>query len=585
MTAAETNTVSTATDLADHPHRALRRRVADLIVDVLLEQDVDTFFGVPGGAISPVYDALGDGDRGRIICARHETTAAFMAAGWARVTGRVPALLMTSGPGITNAVTGIASAFADGVPMVALGGEVPRSNFGRGALQEGSRYQLDTLGMVRSITKLSLEATTSQGTISQLRRLVATASSGRQGPVYMSLPLDVATADAQITRTSSQVATEFKLDPEMIKDSALALDKAATGLILVGSGARGAKDAIISLAQKLNMPVATTPKAKGAFPEDHPLSLGVYGYGGSADAKALLGRGIDVLLAIGTSLGETSTNNWSDLLKPKQTFIQIDIDGAQIGKNFAVDIGLVGPARAIIEALDRCIKHRPRALPTTPNRGPSIVPPPNDGQLLKTPEVLEVMQQKAPANTVYTSDIGEHLLFALHHLKIGYEAEFIAGIGLGSMGSGIGAAIGAKMGAPERGALSICGDYGFQMFGMAELATCVQEKTGVVFLVLNDASMRMVEAGFGSVYGRCPQIQGPRVDFAAISRACGGDGYNVSTMEELQNLPEDIFMRDKPVVIDVSIDPNQKFGANMRNVTLSNFKSSLPPGALEAKKS
>lgn len=555
---------------------ARQRRVADLIVEALLDSGVDTFFGVPGGAISPIYDALAQCGHGRMVVCRHETSAAFMAAGWARATGRVPALLMTSGPGITNAITGIASAFADGIPMIAIGGEVPRANFGRGALQEGSRYQLDVLGMIRSVTKAALEATSAQGTLGQLRRLIATASSGRRGPVYLSLPLDVANGQASTTRTSTVVGTSFTLDDQAISEAAGVVASARSALLMVGSGARGASAELLALAERLGHPVVTTPKAKGIFPEDHPLSLGVFGYGGSLEASGFMNEGVDVLLAIGCGLGETATNNWSPAVTARGTFIQVDIDSAQIGRNYPADIGIVGPAGAVMRALEARLPQKKSAIFARPRRMFSMEPYSASGPL-RTPEVLAAIQARAPRNTFYTSDIGEHLLFALHHLRIGRGAEFFAGIGLGSMGSGIGAAIGAKYASPERGVLSICGDYGFQMYGLTELATCVQEKLGTVFLVLNDASMRMVEAGFGSVYGRVPAIQGPRVDFAAMARAAGGDGISINTRTDLASLPADLFTRDRPVVLDVAIDPTQKFGANLRNVTLSNFRSSFPP--------
>ncbi len=553
-----------------------RVRVADAIVSLLVEAGVDTFFGIPGGAIAPIYDALGRNKNCRVIVARHETGAAFMAAGFARTTGRLPALLLTSGPGITNALTGLASAYADGIPMIVLGGEVPRANFGRGALQEGSRYQLDVLGMARTVTKTALEITSAQGALGQLRRAIATATSGRRGPVFVSLPLDLAKDTIQPGRISAHVSTQFVTDPELIAASARKLEGARRGLIVAGSGARTAQADIIALAEKLQMPVCTTPKAKGLFPEDHPLSLGVFGYGGHESAKAYMGAGVDVLLCVGCGLGETATNNWSKGFGATDTFIQIDIDGAQIGRNYPVDIGLVGPAQVIVESLTEAVVATP--VPALDLGGPTFVDAAMavaDTVPLKTPRVLRLLQEQVPSGAVYTSDIGEHLLFTLHYLEVGTGDEFMAGIGLGSMGSGIGAAIGAKMAAPRRPVVSISGDFGFTMFGLAELATCVQEKVGVVFVVLNDASMRMVEAGFASLYGAVPAaFASPRSDFAAMARAAGAVGYTIHRAEDFLALPRGLFDGDVPVVLDVQIDPTLRFGNNLRVEQISNF--SLP---------
>lgn len=559
-----------------------RARVSDAIVSLLLEHGVDTFFGIPGGAIAPLYDALGRNPKCRVIVARHETGAAFMAAGYARTTGKLPALLLTSGPGITNALTGLASAYADGVPMIVLGGEVPRANFGRGALQEGSRYQLDVLGMARSVTKTALEVTSAQAALGQLRRAIATATSGRQGPVFVSLPLDLAKDSLLVTRTSSQVSTQFLIDSELVLATASKLECAERGLIVAGSGARTAQSSLIHLAEKLQIPVCTTPKAKGLFPEDHPLSLGVFGYGGHDSAKSYLEGGVDVLLVVGCGLGETATNNWSKAVAARDAFIQIDIDGAQIGRNYPVDIALVGPAKVVLDQL--CAATTPAPIGLTDVHAPALVDEGatiTDSVPLKTPRVLKLIQGLAPPGAVYTSDIGEHLLFVLHYLTVHHGDEFMAGIGLGSMGSGIGAAIGAKMGDPTRPVLSICGDYGFSMFGVGELSTCVQEQVGVVFLVLNDASMRMVEAGFQSLYGAVPTaFKGPATDFAAIARATGGEGYTITCAEDFAKLPADLFQRTRPVVLDVAIDPTQRFGNNLRVEQISNF--SLPPEAAGA---
>lgn len=547
------------------------RRVANIIVDTLRDLGVTDYFGIPGGAITPIYDALLDAQGVRLLHNRHETGALFMAAGCS-LMGRLPCVLVTSGPGLTNAITGLASAFADGVPLLVLGGEVARKNFGRGALQEGSKYELDLQAMVRSVTKYSATIMNPRSAASVVRRAVGTALSGRRGPVFLSLPIDVASETVVPSVSSSQVSTSFVLDEHLVDRAARALMASRRGLILVGSGARHpmAVTQIRILAEMLQMPVATTPKGKGLFPERNPLSLGVFGYGGHLSANSYLQSGPDVIFAIGCGLGETSTNSWNPTLQPTGAFIQIDIDGSQIGKNYHVDLGLVGAAHQVLPSVISRLRSRPVAA-----GGSRIVyHAPEDAieerAALHPARVMTLLQQHFPPDTIFTSDIGEHLMFALHYLKIDMPDGFLAGIGMGSMGSGIGMAVGAKYAAPDRPVVSICGDYGFQMFGM-ELNTCVQYGIGVVFAVLNDSRMRMVEAGFERTYSRHLSVDGPLVDFAALARAHGAHGVVIRTEEDFAALGPEVFEGAKPVVLDIRIDPEVMFAISGRVEQLGNF--------------
>ena len=547
------------------------RRVANIIVDTLRELGITNYFGIPGGAITPIYDALIDTPGVRVLHNRHETGSLFMAAGCS-LMGKIPCVLVTSGPGLTNAITGLASAFADSVPLVVLGGEVARKNFGRGALQEGSKYELDLQAMVRSVTKYSATILNPRSAAAVVRRAVGTALSGRRGPVFLSLPIDVASESVVPSVSSSQVSTSFVLDEHLVDRAARALMTARKVLILVGSGARHpmAVTQVRILAEMLQMPVATTPKGKGLFPERNQLSLGVFGYGGHLSANSYIQAAPDVILAIGCGLGETATNSWNPTLQPTGTFIQIDIDGSQIGKNYHVDLGLVGAAHQVLPSIISRLRSRPMG----PTGSRIVYHAPEDAleerPLLHPARVMSLLQRYFPTDTIFTSDIGEHLMFALHYLKVDMPDGFLAGIGLGSMGSGIGMAVGAKYASPERPVVSICGDYGFQMFGM-ELNTCVQYNIGVVFAVLNDGRMRMVEAGFERVYGRHLSVDGPAVDFAALASAHGALGVVIRTAEDFAKLGPEVFQGVKPVVLDIRTDPGVMFANDGRNQQLSNF--------------
>lgn len=550
-------------------------RVSDVIVQTLKELGVNTFYGIPGGAICPIYDALYDHPELRVINTRHETGAAFMAMGHSKVGGSLPCILMTSGPGITNALTGLGSAYADGVPMIAIGGEVPRKNFGRGALQEGSSSHLDVLGMVRSVTKFAAEISNPRAAASIVRKAVATALSGRQGPVFLSLPLDIANERVRPMRSATQVSTHFALDEETIAEAARALQNSTRALILVGSGARHPEAARLvgTMAATLNIPVCTTPRAKGLFPENDPLSLGVFGFGGHTSASEYLDQGIDTLIAIGCGLGETGTNSWSPVLQPSSTFIQIDIDGAQIGKNYQVDYGLIGPSHLVLRSLVSKLTRRPP--PALPVGGVRYVNPSelvDDSLPLKSARVVRGLQNICPVDTIFASDIGEHTIFALHYLQVNRPDGFLVSMGMGSMGSGIGAAIGAKVVRPDRPVVAICGDYGFLMGGM-ELATCVQSKIGVVFAVFNDARMRMVESGQTRVFGRTGPMHGPRNDFAAIAKAMGARGVTIRSAKDLEEIPGEWLNCETPLVLDIEIDPKSAFPIHGRVTQMKNFAS------------
>jgi acetolactate synthase-1/2/3 large subunit len=405
-------------------------------------------------------------------------------------------------------------------------------------------------------------------------KAVATARSGRQGPVFLSLPLDVASERVPPMRASTQVSTNFKLDEAMLSQAAEALHKAERGMILVGSGARHPEAVrwVGTLASTLQMPVATTPKAKGIFPESDTLSLGIFGFGGHKSATDYLEQGIDTLLCIGCGLGETGTNSWSPILQPSKTFIQIDIDAGQIGKNYQIDYGIVGPSHIVLRELASRIR---RKSGNPVSSGIKYIEPENaeSNELpLRPARAIRLLQDAFPEDTVYTLDIGEHTMFALHYLRIDHPDAFMVSTGLGSMGSGVASAVGAKVAMPKRPVVSICGDFGFQMLGM-ELATCVQSQIGVVFAIFNDGRMRMVESGQTKVFGRTGPMHAPKIDFAAMATAMGAHGIRVEKPSDFAVLREIVRDNTMPIVLDIDIDPKAMFPIHGRIAQIRNFNS------------
>jgi acetolactate synthase-1/2/3 large subunit len=546
--------------------------VALQIIDVLRESGVDTVFGIPGGAISRVYAELVKRPDIRVVNATHETNAVFMAIGHALATGKPAVALTTSGPGFTNALTGLASAHADGVPVLLISGEVPRSAFGRGALQEGSSYGFDALAMARSVTKFSTQLARPTAAVTTVRKALATMTSGKPGPAFISLPLDVANAEvAQQTYAGSPQLT-FKIDQGACRNAAEILCSAKRPLLLAGAGARSAQNrqAIAELARQTRTPVAVTPKGKGVFSESDELYLGVLGFGGHESVTDYLKEKPDVILVVGSSLNDFATNAWSPLLGASSKFMQIDIDAGQLGKNYPVDVALLGPMHEIIrEMLLHTCNDCTRA--PHPRLKFQEVPASTKG-MITTAEAVQVMNEACPRDAMFTSDMGEHLGIALHFLRTRSPGSFVTCLGFGSMGSGVVGAIGLAMGDPKRRAYAICGDGGFLMSGN-ELQSAVVHKTPVTFVIMNDGRYNMCHHGMTEQYGAAPSCDLGGVDFAKMAQAFGAAGVVVTNPRELVDA---VRMRDAgPVVIDVRIDPDARLPGNQRVAGLKLFSEGL----------
>lgn len=534
-----------------------RARAADILVDMLADAGVEVAFGLPGGPIAPIHDALLDHPEIRVITTRHECGAVFAAAGYAQATGKLAVAIVTSGPGILNALTGLASANCDGLPVLVLAGEVPKNRFGKGACHEGSCYELDIVHMAKSISKLAAQAHDANMAPSLMQRAIATALSGRRGAVVLSLPMDVMTTEVSRPMVSFSSRVELEPDPRALSAAADALANAKRGVLFVGSGARWGKGpaSVRHLAERLQIPVMTTPKAKGVFPETHPLSLGVFGWGGHASARDYLSEGVDVLVALGTSLGESATDNWSPLLAPTKHFIQVDADAQRIGRSYPVTLGIVDTIEhAIGSILDRLGPgSRPPKRFSILRHEPGDVLLVGDEGRIAPQRALWELQRVLPKSTLYTSDIGAHMFFALHHLEIEDPRGFMTMLGLASMGSGIGAAVGMKVANPHVPVVSICGDGCFSM-GLGDVATAAMEGIPLIVAVLNDQRYGMVEIGNTVVYGRTPDYPVGPMD---VSRLAEGIGATAAVIERPgQILEMDLLdlARNRPLVLDIHID-------------------------------
>jgi len=553
------------------------KRGADVLVAMLAEAGVDVMFGLPGGAISPVHDALLDSAI-RNITTRHESGAMFAAAGYAQTTGKLGVVAVTSGPGCLNAMTGLASAWCDGLPVLLLVGEVPRHAHGKGVLQDGSTHGLQLVEMARHVTKLAAEVPRPSALPHLLRRAIATATSGRKGPVMLTLPLDVTNATVSTPRAGGAITMGEAMAPETVEEIAELMRSASRPLILAGSGVRGgsAPVRLISVAELLKCPVATTPKAKGVFPENHPLSLGVLGMGGHASAREYLDGGVDVVLAIGTSLGDIATDGFAPALQGSRALIHVDIDARQIGKSYEPTHAVVASASSLLGALAEQL-HR-RALTTTRPalngvKRQQLKSSTAPGLIASSDAVIE-LQRALPPDTIYTVDSGDHFLFATHFLEINHPDSFLVMTGLGSMGQSIGAAIGAQLAHPNRTVAAICGDGCFAMNAF-EIATAVAERLPLRIFVFNDGRLGMVEKGHETVYGRRPDYPTTPLDVCSVARGLGAATLRIDGKHQLA-AAHTYLTAAGPVVFDVRIDHQIGLSSRDRVKAMAPASTSAP---------
>jgi acetolactate synthase-1/2/3 large subunit len=525
-------------------------RTADVLVDVLIAHGVELIFGLPGGAISPVHDALMDRPAVRVITTRHESGALFAACGYARTTGKLGVAAVTSGPGAFNALSGLASAFCDGLPVLLLVGEVARKSFGRGALQDGSTGGLQMAEILKRVTKTSVEVTDPERLPALLRAAIQTALTGPRGPVALTLPVDMLLSPLTMQLIARAATGVPALPPTAVAEARRALADAGRLAIFAGSGVRAGRgpERLRQLAERLQCPVMTTPKGKGVFPDDHPLSLGVFGMGGHPSAKEFLEGGIDTLLAVGTSLGEIATEGWSPLLRPRRTLIHVDVDERQLGRAYPYQLGVIAPAELFLE---RMASELPQAPPR--RYGVKRHALPESDRLIAPQRAIAELQAALPRDAIFTIDSGEHFIFATHFLNAVVPDGFMAMTGLGSMGQSIGAALGAQIARPDRVAVAICGDGCFAMNAF-EIATAVAEHVPIVVAVMNDSRLGMVENGHQAVYGRAPRYDTTPMDVAEIARALGAQAFVVDGAGQLAGVDLMALRSQGPVVIDVRID-------------------------------
>ena len=528
---------------------------AKLLVESLQREGVETIFGYPGGAVLPIYDELYDAPI-RHILVRHEQAAAHAADGYARASGRVGVCLATSGPGACNLVTGIATAYMDSVPLVAITGQVPTFMLGNDAFQES-----DITGITMPITKHNYLVKRAADLGQVVKDAFYIAGTGRPGPVLVDIPKDVMTtqleAEPPIGRAKLRgYQPTYEGHALQIEKAVSLIGEAERPLLYVGGGviASGASEDVRRLAELMLIPVATTLMGLGTVPCDHPLNLGMIGMHGTEAANYAVTE-CDLLIAVGVRFDDRVTGK-IDAFAPNARIIHIDIDPAEIGKNKPVDIPIVGDAGKVLQSIiRRLIKKEGRETWLARVRHWKEEQTVRDGDDGLSPAyIIREMSDLLGDHGIVVSEVGQNQMWAAQHYCFRRPRTWISSGGLGTMGYGFPAAIGAHFARPDETVVDVAGDGSFQM-NIQELGTVVQYKVPVKVVVLNNMYLGMVRQWQELFYDRrYSYTELPAVDFVGIARAYGVDGIRVEEREEVRPALEAAFTTDGPFVLDFRIE-------------------------------
>ena len=550
------------------------------LIKALEMEGVETIFGLPGGCILPVYDPIIDSPI-RHILVRHEQGAGHMAEGYAHVTGRPGVAMVTSGPAATNIVTPLCDAYMDSIPMVVITGQVPTSAIGTDAFQE-----CDTVGITRSVTKHNELVTSAADIPRAVREAFHIAQSGRPGPVLLDIPKDIVDpknpnssmdwywpTDSELEDGLPGYKVNMHGDPQAIKDAARLINEARQPVLYAGGGILKARaaEALKALAELTGIPVVTTLMARGAFPDDHPLCLGMPGMHGNYTAVTAMQKA-DLLIALGSRFDDRVTGKLSGFA-PDAKIIHVDIDPAEMGKVRRPDVPIVGDCRLIIEEMITAINDLggqeaqadrsawKSTISGWQEKFPLQYDDPVEGDLLKPQMVLEQLRDSAPDDCIVASGVGQHQMWTSQYWKFNHPYTWVNSGGLGTMGFAVPAAIGAKVGRPDKMVWAVDGDGCFQMTAQ-ELVTASSERIPVKIAILNNAYLGMVrqwqemfyEERYSEVY-----LSADLPDYKMWAEAMGCVGIRVDSPEEIQPaIDKANSIDDRPVVIDFRTDSREK---------------------------
>lgn len=539
------------------------------IVKCLVEEGVKTIFGYPGGAVLDLYDALMDSEITNVLV-RHEQGAVHAADGFARTTGEVGVALLTSGPGATNGVTGIATAYMDSIPLVVLTGQVPRPLIGNDAFQE-----VDIVGISRPCTKHNYLVNKLEDLVPTLREAFHIARTGRPGPVLVDLPKDLQASDlvypAKTDIKMQSYQPTYSPHPFQIEKACKKIAKAKKPVLYVGGGvilSDGASD-LTELAQKLKIPVTMTLMGLGAFPGTHDLSMGMLGMHGTFTANMAVAE-CDLLIAVGARFDDRVTGKLSDFAA-KAEIIHIDIDPTSISKNVKVDIPIVADCKRALAAMNEwfdtksgisleetAAAHRPwlETVHQWTTQHPLAYREDDSG--IKPQYVIELLHKHTDGKAIITTEVGQNQMWAAQFYKFDHPRHFVTSGGLGTMGFGLPAAIGAQMAYPDKTVIDIAGDGSIQM-NIQELATAQQFKCPVKVAILNNQFLGMVRQWQELFYDRryASTVMEVAPDFVALAKAYGAVGLRATTISEVEPVIKEALSTDNTVLMDFKISKEE----------------------------
>mgnify|MGYP002661765124 CR=1 FL=1 len=532
---------------------------SQIFVEVLAEQGVDTIFGYPGGAVLNLYDELyKNSDRIRHILTAHEQGASHAADGYARATGRTGVVLATSGPGATNLVTGTATAYMDSVPMVAFTGNVATSLLGRDSFQEAYIE-----GITMPITKHNFTVRKVEDLADTMRAAFRIAQSGRKGPVLVDIPKDVTANSCEFTHKEPElIRTVTRYNEEEVKEAARLINESERPIVYFGGGVRSAASCqpLRDLLHKAEIPATYTLMAAGVVPYGDPMNIGMVGMHGCYTSNRAVAD-CDVLIALGTRFSDRVALNPKTFAK-NATIIQIDIDASELGKNVDVDLAIVGDAAYVLNAMLPMIedKKHPDWIKMIHEWQAQDYHPVSDASRLMPHQVIgEVCNQCGP-EAVYVTDVGQHQMWAAQYIRHTKSRGFITSGGLGTMGFGYGAAIGAQMalGRDQR-VVMFTGDGSFHM-NLNEACTAVSYELPIITVLFNNQVLGMVRQWQTSFYGKRYSNTDPqrRTDFVKLAEAFGAKGYRATNIAEFKAAFADAMKQKGPSWIDCRIGKDEK---------------------------
>ena len=531
----------------------MKLKGSEAIVKVLLEQGVDTVFGYPGGAVIPLYDALYSAPLKNVLTA-HEQGAIHAADGYARASGKTGVCIATSGPGATNIVTGLATAYLDSIPLVAITGQVGVSMLGRDSFQE-----IDIVGVTMPITKYNMLVRSKEELVPALRKAFALAKEGRPGPVLVDVPSSVQVEELEWPELEAEAEVEAmpKAAAEQLAEAAAVLNKAERPVLLVGGGAvnSGAQAELVELAAKCDLPVVNTLMGIGVYPESDERSLGLTGMHGHI-ASNLAVANADVLVVAGSRFSDRVTGDRNRYVG-KKTIIQLDIDPSEIDKNVAASLPVMGDVKETLQSLLPLLNkaehadwwQQIKAWDATEDR--SLL----KGDRLTAPWLMKELSRTFEGeNPIYVTDVGQNQMWAAQHLVVDKPRHHLTSGGCGTMGFGLPGALGAAFAEPETQVVHICGDGGFKMTGM-ELFTAAREGKNLISIVINNSCLGMVRQWQQLFYGeRYSSTILTEFDFIGFAHSCGAGGRRAATCAEFKEALAQARKANKPFLIEAIVE-------------------------------